>query len=456
MRIITAALLLAGAASAQQPARDLARQCLKELVEINTTDSVGDNTRAAEAVARRLKAAGFPDSDVEVMAPAPQKGNVVARLRGSGHGKPVLFIGHIDVVEARREDWSFDPFTLIEKDGFFYGRGTLDMKGDASLMVANFVRLEQEGYRPSRDVILALTADEEGGRGPNGIAWLLANRRELIDAEFAINADAGGGLVKNGARQYYAVQAAEKGYASFKLRATNAGGHSSLPVPQNAIYQLSEALVRVRDLKFPVRLNAVTKSYFERMGTIEKGQTAADMTAIASGTADAAAEERLSAVPFYNALLRTTCVATMLSGGHADNALPQSAEATVNCRLAPDEPLENVRQALSRAVAGLPIELTPPSRYPPNPASPIPPDLMTTVERVARASWPGIPVIPVMETGGTDGKALRGAGMPTYGASAIFVDMDDIRAHGRDERISVQYFYDGLDYNYRLIRALGN
>jgi acetylornithine deacetylase/succinyl-diaminopimelate desuccinylase-like protein len=456
MRIFMSVLLLAGTAIAQQSARDLARECLKELIEINTTDSAGDNTRAAVAVAKRLKAAGFPNSDVEVVVPAPQKGNVVARLRGSGREKPVLFFGHIDVVEARREDWSLDPFTLTEKGGFFYGRGTQDMKGSAALLVADFIRLKREGYRPSRDLILALTADEEGGRGPNGIRWLLDNRRALIDAEFAINFDSGGGQAKSGVRQLFAVQAAEKGYATFTLRATNAGGHSSLPVPQNAIYQLSEALLRVRDVKFHIHLNPVTKLFFERMSVIERGQTAADMQAIAAGTADAAAEARLSANRYYNALMRTTCVPTMVSAGHAENALPQTAEARINCRVLPDEPLESVREALGHAIAGLPIELIPPERYSPNPSSPIPPELMAAIERVVRASWPGLPVVPMMETGGTDGKALRSAGIPAYGASPIFGDIDDVRAHGRDERISADCFYEGLDYAYRLIRTLGN
>ena len=453
MRIVIALLLpflLRGA----DPARELARECLKELVEINTTDSSGSVTRAAEAVARRLHAAGFDAGDAQVIEPAPGKGNLVARIRGTGSGRPILFIAHLDVVEARREDWTSDPFTLLEKDGWFYGRGTSDNKGDASLLVANFARLKREGFRPARDLILALTADEEGGRGPNGVEWLLDNRRPLIDAEFCVNVDSGGGQTRKGRRLLYSLQAAEKTYATFRVRAKNPGGHSSLPTRDNAIYEVAAALVRIRDVRFPPRLLPVTRDFFERMGAIESGQPAADMRAVAGVVPDEAAIGRLSAAsPYYNALLHDTCVATMISGGDAENALPQSVEAAVNCRLIPGNTVDGVASRL-REAAGSSVEIVAPRRTGDNPASPWPPPFAPALERVVKSMWPGLPVVPVMETGGTDGKPLRRAGIPTYGLSAIFGDVDDVRAHGRDERIAVEAFYEGLEFNYRLIKAL--
>ena len=445
--------LLMSAARADDADRALARSVLKELIEINTTDSVGDNTAAAEAVARRLREAGFAAQDVEVVVPAPRKGNVVARLRGAGKANPVLFLAHLDVVEARREDWTYDPFQLVEKDGYFYGRGTQDIKGDAALLIANFIRLKREGFQPERDLILALTADEEGGRGPNGVAWLIGHRRPLIDAAFCVNTDAGGGQAKDGKRTLYTVQAAEKGYASFLLTARNPGGHSSLPVRDNAIYDLAAALLRVRDLRFPVDLNDVTRTYFARSADFAAGQDAADRHAVAHDPPDAAAAERLSREPYENALLHTTCVATMLSGGHADNALPQSATATVNCRLLPGESASAVEERL-KAAAGPGIEVSVKIPASPNPPSPLNPQVMKRVEQIVTSMWPGLPVVPEMETGGTDGKQLRGAGIPTYGISQMFGDLDDIRAHGKDERIRVEYFYQGLDFGYRLMKEM--
>jgi len=433
MRIILL-LALVTALAADSP-RDLARSILAELIGINTTDSEGDNTRAAEAMAKRLLAAGYPAADVQVVVPAPKKGNLVARLRGTGGGRPILVLSHLDVVEARRSDWTLDPFTLTEKDGYFYGRGTQDIKGDGAILVANFIRLKQEGFRPQRDLILALTADEEGGRGPNGVQWLLGNRRDLIDAEFCVNTDAGGGQVKNGRRLLYSVQAAEKGYETFLLRAKNPGGHSSLPVADNAIYHLADALMRIRDLRFPEQLNPITKAFFERMTVIDPS----------AATSDA---------PYYNALRRTTCVATMLNGGHAENALPQTAEAKVNCRLVPGDMVENVRAVLGKTVAGTGVEIDPLSPAAPNPFSPLPGPLLERLESVVHSMWPGVPVVPVMETGGTDGKPLRAAGIPTYGMSALFIDLADIRAHGQDERIPVGAFYEGADFNYRLLKEL--
>jgi acetylornithine deacetylase/succinyl-diaminopimelate desuccinylase-like protein len=443
----------AGAAPAQDANRAMARAVLKELIEINTTDSVGDNTAAAEAVARRLRDAGFDAADVEVVEPAPKKGNVVARLRGTGRGRPVLFLAHLDVVEAKRDDWTMDPFTLVEKDGYFYGRGTQDIKGDGAILVTNFIRLKREGFRPDRDMILALTADEEGGRGPNGVAWLLEHRRDLVDAEFCVNTDAGGGQAKDGKRILYAVQAAEKGYVSFILTAKNPGGHSSLPVKDNAIYDLAAALLRVRDLQFPLVLGDVTRAYFERTAALAEGQEAEDRRAVAKIPPDKAAAARLSAAAYENALLHTTCVATLLSGGHADNALPQTAEATVNCRALPGATQDDIEARLRQA-AGPGIEVR--VKYPlsAGPESPPPPVLMARVETVVHSMWPGLLVVPVLETGGTDGRTLRLAGIPTYGIAQMFYDLDDVRAHGQDERIRTSYFYDGLGFGYALMKAV--
>ena len=428
-RLAWIAMVAAACAAAQEPSRDVARSILQELIEINTTDSAGDNTAAAEAMARRLRAAGFAAADLEVVVPAPKKGNLVVRLRGSGSARPILFLAHLDVVEARREDWTMEPFRLAERDGYFYGRGTQDVKGEAALLMTNFIRLKREGFVPQRDLVLALTADEEGGRGPNGVAWLLEHRRALIDAGFCLNTDAGGGQSKAGRRVLYSVQAAEKGYLSFILRAKNPGGHSSLPVRENAIYELAAALLKVRDLQFPENLNEVTRSYFERI------------------------PERPSNPAYENALRRTTCVATLLAGGHADNALPQTADATVNCRVLPGETQAAVEQRLREAVGpGIEIHV----KYPlaPNPPSPLTPAVMSRIEGVVHAMWPGMPVVPAMETGGTDGRTLRGAGIPTYGTGQMFVDMEDIRAHGQDERIRITDFYEGLELGYRLMKAM--
>jgi acetylornithine deacetylase/succinyl-diaminopimelate desuccinylase-like protein len=434
--------------------RPLARDILRELVGINTTDPAGDNTRAAQAMADRLLAAGYPAQDVQVLGPAPRKGNLVARLRGSGNAKSILFLAHLDVVEARRDDWSFDPFTLLEKDGHFYGRGTHDNKGDAALLVANFIRLKREGYRPSRDLILALTADEETGSTTNGVDWLIKNKRALIDAEYCLNSDSGGGHLRQGKRVLLSVQAAEKGFLSLRLRATNPGGHSSLPVKENAIYRLAAGLGRLEHLEFPPELNPVTQGFFESMGAIETGPTAEQMRAVAKTPMDERAAAELSKSPYFNALLRNTCIPTLLAAGHAQNALPQTADATVNCRLLPGIVPAVVENAVKKALNDPQISVTPITVVGPNPYSAIPPQFMARLKKVTHSFWPGLPVVPVMETGGTDGKTLRVAGIPTYGVSALFHDVEDIRAHGKDERILVQSFYEGLEFQYQLIKTL--
>jgi acetylornithine deacetylase/succinyl-diaminopimelate desuccinylase-like protein len=436
--------------------RAFAHDLLRELIEIDTTDSAGDITRAAEAMAAKFRAAGFPEDDVRVLGAAPRKGNLVVRLHGTGGCRPILFNAHLDVVEAKREDWSVDPFRFTEKDGWIYGRGSSDDKqGDAAL-VADFIRLKQEGFRPKRDLILALTADEETGDQYNGVDWLLKQHRDLIDAEYCINEDSGGGILKDGKRLTYQIQAAEKTYLTFTVTATNPGGHSSLPVKQNAIYELAEGLERLHQYSFPIHLNEVTRSYFERLSHLEAGAMAEDLRVVAGGHTTPDVIARVSANAYYNAMMHTTCVATMLSAGHAENALPQRATATVNCRLVPGETEEYVQRTLQSVVADAGIHVEPLVHALPSPFSPVDTPAVKTIERIANEMWPGVPVLPVMETGATDGRAMRAAGIPTWGATGVFEDPADIRAHGRDERIRADVFYDHVEFVYRLIKALGD
>jgi acetylornithine deacetylase/succinyl-diaminopimelate desuccinylase-like protein len=450
-----ATLLLAADGGAQRlaPEQQLARDIFRELIEINTTDGSGDNTRAAEAMAARLVAAGFSREDVRVLAPAERKGNLVARLRGNGSGRaPLLLLAHLDVVEAKRDDWSVDPFTFLERDGYYWGRGTTDDKAMAAIWITNLIRFRQQGIVPDRDIIVALTADEEGG-AHNGVSWLLARHRSAIDAAYALN-EGGGGQIRNGRRLLNAVQASEKVYQSFRFEVTNRGGHSSRPERDNAIYNLAAALARIAAFEFPVKLNEVTRTYFQRMSAIESGSIAADMRALAQSSPDMAAAARLAEQPYYNALIRTTCVATQLEGGHAENALPQLARATVNCRILPGEDPADVLRTLTRVVADERVRITPIADAKPSPPSPLVPDVMQPIERITSEMWPGVPVVPVMSTGATDGLYLRQAGIPVYGVSGLFGDIDDNRAHGRDERIAIESFHQGLDFLYRLVRAL--
>ena len=424
----------------------------RELVEINTTDSVGDNTKAAEAMAARLRAAGFPAADVQVLAPHPRKGNLVARLGGTGPGKPLLLLAHIDVVEARREDWSTDPFTLLEKDGYFYGRGTSDDKAMAAIFVDLFVHLKREGFKPARDIILALTADEElGSSSPyNGVRWLLANHRSLIEAGMVLN-EGGGGELRGGRHLVNRIQTSEKVPLSFRLEVTNAGGHSSRPTKDNAIYQLAEGLIKLSKYEFPVRMNDATRLYFERSATLQTGQLADDMRAVARSTPDPEALARLSTDSLYNPLLRTTCVPTRLEGGHASNALPQMARSVVNCRILPDHPVGEVQRTLAQVI-GPPVTVTPMGEAFNSPPSPLDADLMAQVERITSEMWPGTLVIPSMGTGATDSRWLRAAGFPSYGVSGLF--LGESRAHGRDERIGVKDLYAGRQFLDRLVREL--
>jgi len=434
-----------------------ARDIFEQLININTTGSSGSTTVASNAMAKRLLDAGFPPGDVQVIGPGDSKNhNLVARFRGTGTQKPILLLAHIDVVEARREDWSVDPFTLLERDGFFYGRGTLDVKDGAAILVATLARLKQEGYRPNRDLILALTTGEEGGSDYNGVQWLLANHRDLIEAAYVINMDAGDPVILNGKRAFRSVQAAEKVYVTFKLEVHNPGGHSSLPTKDNAIYRLAAALGRLSAYAFPAQLNEITRASFAKWSQLQQGALAADMAGVAQPTPDTAAIRRLSdASPLYNAQLRTTCVATELAGGHAENALPQSARATINCRMLPGTPQEEVQRTLTRVVADTAVAVSVVQAAVPSPVAALQPEVMSAIDRVTKRLW-NIPVIPVMETGATDGLYLRNAGIPVYGVSGVFVDINDIRAHGRDERIGVQEYYDGAEYIYQLVRAVSS
>jgi acetylornithine deacetylase/succinyl-diaminopimelate desuccinylase-like protein len=467
MRALALAVLCSSALLAQAPVepshqpqtspRDtLAAAILKQLVEINTTESAGTTTAAAEAVAARLKAAGFPAADVQVLGPNPRKGNLVARFRGTGARRPLLLLAHLDVVEARREDWSVDPFRLLEKDGYYYGRGTTDDKGMAAHLVANLIRLREEGFRPDRDLVLALTADEEGGDF-NGVSWLLEHHRPLIDAELAIN-EGGSGVSKNGKYLVNEVQAAEKVYQDFRIEVRNAGGHSSLPVKDNAIGHLAAGLSRLVAYDFPVRLNDITRKYFERSAAVQEDpQIRSDMRAVAAASADHAAIARLGAASaYYNAMMRTTCVPTRLEGGHANNALPQLAAAVVNCRLLPDDSAAAVRQTLISVFADPQIAVTLVGQANPSRPATLMPEVMDAVESLTRTLYPGVVVVPVMSTGATDGLYLRNAGIPTFGIDATFGDIDDVRAHGRDERVGVKQFHEGLEFQYRLIRMLAS
>ena len=438
--------------------RALARSIFEELIEINTTDSErGDNTAAARAMARRLLDAGFPAGDVQVLVPAdaPTKGNLVARYRGRDTGRdPILLLAHIDVVEALPEDWSDDiaPFEFMERDGFYYGRGVTDDKDEAAIHVANFIRWRREGFVPDRDIVVALTADEEGGPR-NGVEFLLQEHRELIDAEYALN-EGGGGMEKDGRKISNNVQASEKKFLNFTFTGSNPGGHSSLPVKKNAIYDLAHALQAVQEFDFPVMLNEVTEAFFSRSAELVGGEVGEAMRRVVADPSDAAAVALLATEPGYNSRLRTTCVATLLDGGHASNALPQLATANVNCRILPDHDADDVHRRLQALATPFDVAVEPAGEARPSPPSPLTDDVLGPIERITEQMWPGVKVLPVMSTGATDALYLRREGIPVYGVSGLFRDMDDNRAHGQDERIAVSAFYEGMEFLYRLVRAL--
>jgi acetylornithine deacetylase/succinyl-diaminopimelate desuccinylase-like protein len=433
--------------------QQLARDILKELIEIDTTHSKGDNTAAAQAMADRLLAAGFPAEDVQVLTPADRKGNLVARYRGRDSGRrPLLLLAHIDVVEADPADWTLDPFTFIEQDGYFYGRGTTDDKDEAAIHIANFIRMKEEGFQPDRDIIVALTADEEGGTH-NGVQWLLENHPDLIDAEYALN-EGGGGSLKNGIHVANNVQASEKVYQTFILETTNPGGHSSLPLKDNAIYRLADGLVRIRNHDFPVRLNEVTQLFFERSAELEEGELADAMRGVLQSPPDPSSIAYLADTPYYNSRMRTTCVATRLDAGHADNALPQRARATVNCRVLPGESIDAVHNTLDTVIGDDQISITRAGVANPSPPSPLTEEMLGAIESITNDMWPNVPVIPTMSTGATDGLYLRKAGIPVYGVSGLFGEIDDVRAHGQNERILIKSYFEGQEFLYRLTTTL--
>ncbi len=435
--------------------RELGRTLLKELVEIRTTHDVG-STVAARAIEQHLLKAEFPPEDVVFVAPPdhPTKGNVVVRLRGKGRAKPVLFLGHLDVVEAKAEDWSVDPFKLTEKDGWFYGRGTLDMKDGDAAMVEALIRLKRERFKPERDVIVAFTADEEAGGDSNGPAFLLQEHRDLIDAALVVNLDGGGGAYKNGERLYLEVGTSEKTYVTYTLETTSPGGHGSLPGPDNAIYRLADGLGRLESYRFPVVLTATTRTSFTKLADLEPGSLSADMRAVAQTPPDAAAADRLSQVVRFNAELRTTCVATLISGGHAENALPQRARATIQCRMLPGDTAENVRAALIATLGDPRISVTLDAPPIVSPESEPTPRIMTKVADVVHSMWPRVPLVPTMATGFSDDRQTRNAGMASYDLSGVWIDADENRAHGRDERVGVREFDESVEYTYRLMKAM--
>jgi acetylornithine deacetylase/succinyl-diaminopimelate desuccinylase-like protein len=452
-----AAFVLCCAGLSAQPApvadRALAREILEELVEIPTMQADG-TARAAEAIAARLLAASFPPEDVHIIYSDANVANVVARLRGRNPGvRGVLLMAHIDVVPALREDWSVDPWTFHERDGWFYGRGTSDNKAGAAMLLANLVTLRRAGWQPARDLIVVMTGDEETAQ--RGIQSLLTGHRELIDAALALNTDGGGVILKGGLATVFELQASEKIYADYQLEATDAGGHSSLVRPGNPIYTLAAALTRIGEHQFPVHVNEVTRMFFERSAVTESGQTAADMRAVAARPPDPPAAARLSRSPFLNAQLRTTCVATTVAAGHANNALPQIARAVVNCRILPGLPVADV-EVVIRRLAGDKVKVTviePPIASPP---SALTPAVLSRIEPLVAKHWPGIPVIPTMQAGATDGMYTRSSGIPTYGISAIESDPDDVRAHGKDERIRVETFDKAAQFWIELMRTFGD
>lgn len=447
-----------GAPTTLTPQQQAARAIYKELVEINTVDSVGSVTKAAEAMSVRFRAAGFPESDIHIVGPAnaPSKQNLVVRYRGRGQGKPILLLAHLDVVAALRSDWPRDPFIMVEQDGYFLGRGVSDDKSMASMFVANVLRYKQEGFVPARDLILALTADEEGG-GSNGVGWLIANRRELIDAEYAIN-EGGGGTLQDDKPLFHSVQAAEKLPLNYTLTVVNTGGHSSVPRKDNAIYSLANAIARIQAYTFPVELNEISRPFFEQTAKVEMPSLAVAMRAIVANPKDSVAAATISKDPRYASMLRTTCVATRLAAGHADNALPQSATANINCRVAPTSTADHAKAVLERVIGDSTVKVsmrtTAGREVAPAKVAAIDPTLLAATQALTKKMFNDVPVIPTMSTGATDGRFLRGAGIPTYGVSGIFSAPGETNAHGRDEKLRVKSYYDGLEFLYQLVKQV--
>jgi len=446
----------AHAAPAGDPTEPAFRALYKELVETNTTLSAGSCTLAAERMAARLTAAGYPAADIRLFSVPdhPREGGLVAVLHGRDpSAKAILLLAHIDVVEARRADWTRDPFTLIEENGYFYGRGTSDDKAMAASFTDAMIRFRQEGFHPRRDIKLALTCGEETTGAFNGADWLATQHKDWIDADFALNEGAGGLLDAHDRPVYLGIQAGEKVYQDFRLETTNPGGHSSRPIPDNAIYHLAAALTRLAAFDFPAQLSDTTRAYFSRTGALIGGESGGAMIALAKDPTDKAAEAVVSRDPSWHSMLRTTCVATLLDGGHAANALPQRAGANVNCRIFPGVSVETVRSTLAEVIADPKVTVTPSGELSPTPPPPpLSAKVLGPAEKVAHDMWPGVPVIPTMSTGATDGRYLNANGIPTYGLSGMFAEPSRSGVHGLNERIAVKSLLDGRTYLYRVVK----
>lgn len=449
-----------GAPTTLTPQQQAARAIYKELVEINTVDSVGSVTKAAEAMAARFRAAGFPESDINIVGPAdkPAKQNLIVRYRAkTPNTRAILLLAHLDVVAALRSDWPRDPFIMVEQDGYFLGRGVADDKSMASMFVANILRYKAEGWVPPRDLIVALTADEEGG-GSNGVGWIIANRKELIDAEYAIN-EGGGGTLMDDKPFFHSIQAAEKVPVNYTLTVLNTGGHSSVPRKDNAIYSLAAALTKIEHYTFPVELNDVSRPFFAQTAKVEMPSLSAAMTKIVANPNDTVAAATISKDPRYASMLRTSCVATRLNGGHADNALPQTATANINCRVAPTSTGEQVKGVLEKIIADTSVRITMRGGDRNNAGgkpSAIHPALLEATTALTKKMFNDVPVIPTMSTGATDGRFLRNAGIPTYGVSGIFSAPGETNAHGRDEKLRIKSYYDGLEFLYQLVKQVAS
>jgi acetylornithine deacetylase/succinyl-diaminopimelate desuccinylase-like protein len=432
--------------------QQVAHDVLRDVVNINTSVEGRGTTAAAQAIVARLKAAGFVDGDLHLVGPDPKNQNLIVRYRGTGTGRPVLLIAHLDTVPAHAADWTTDPFVFTEKDGWWYGRGIVDDKTGVGTLVTNLVGWKTSGFHPTRDLIVLLTTAEETDAAA-GMEWVVNNRRDLIDAEYCLNTDGGGGLLERDRPVLFRLQAAEKVYQSYRFEVTNPGGHSSLPRSDNAIYQLSAALTKLAAFSFPVQLTEVTREFLAKTAAVQGGSAGEDMRALAANPEDAAAASRLSAQPWFNAILRTTCVATRLDAGHADNALPQRAAAVVNCRILPGVAPDSVRRTLGEVIGDPAVKIAPVEKATPSPPSPLVPAITGVIERLIRDQW-GVPMVPTMETGATDGLYLRNAGIPTYGIGGLFQDAEEHREHGRDERVDPKRYYDAIAFWDRVVRAL--
>ena len=452
------AIVLMGVSPGPQPPdgnKQLAHDIFKELVEIHSSDTIGTKG-IADAIVARLRAGGFAPGDIHELPEEkyPNQVSVVVRYHGSGKAKPILWNCHIDIVDARPEDWSYPPFKLTEKDGYFYGRGTSDMKDQDTAVLATLIRLKKEGFVPDRDIIVAFTADEEGDWNQDGMWYLMREHRDLVDAAFAINPDGDSGEIDHDRRLDYGVETSEKTYVTYTMTVTNKGGHSSEPRPDNAIYELANALVRLQKFQFPIKTNATTRLYFERMAPLQTGQRRADYLAMAKEPFDPAAAARLAADIPLNAILHSTCVATMLNAGVQENALPARAIATVQCRIMPDETVAGTKAALEQAAADPAVKVDVFGPVITAPESPPAPALFHKVEAVVHSMWPGVPVMPDMAAGASDSIFTRNGGIPSYGISGGWIDIHDIRAHGRDERREEHAFYESVEFTHRLMKEL--